>query len=349
MTSSVLTGASLKGVVACTPDTIFDNERDTEDFDPVEVKKVVAMAGVKERRVVDQQTCSSDLCRQAAEVLLAKLNWPAETVDVLIFVTQTPDYFLPSTASLLHRDLQLSTACAAFDVGLGCSGYPYGLWLASMMVQTGSARRILLLHGETPSRFTHPQDRSTVLLFGDAGSATAIEADGDERWGFCLHSDGQGYDDLIIPGRGFRQPSPENDRDNYLHMDGKGLFNFTVQKVPALIEDTLTLMQMSVEDIDAFLFHQSNQFIMRHIAKKCQLPMDKIPIILGEFGNSGGPSVPLTMVKCYQDKVLENPQQIMLLGYGVGLSWGSAVVCINADTQFVHTEYRCNGVSESLL
>lgn len=339
MTTAILSGVSLQGVATCVPDRVFDNIADSDNFDPQEVKKVVTIAGIKQRRVVDDNTCSSDLCLQAGKQLLERLQWSPDSIDTLIFVTQTPDYFLPSTASLLHRDLGLPVSCAAFDVGLGCSGYPYALWLASMMIQTGGATRVLVMHGETPSLITYPMDRATALLFGDAGSATALEREGDDQWGFSLHSDGQGYQDLIIPGRGFREPRPENDRDNYLHMNGTNLFNFTIQKVPLLIQDTLTLMGKEIDDIDAFIFHQSNQFMMRHIAKKSALPAEKTPIILGTYGNAGGPSVPLTMTLHYLDKELASAETAMLLGYGVGLSWGSALLSVKPETVFLHSEY----------
>ncbi len=339
MTTAILSGVSLQGVATCVPDKVFDNIKDSDNFDPQEVKKVVTIAGIKQRRVVDDNTCSSDLCLKAGKQLLERLEWSPDSIDTLIFVTQTPDYFLPGTASLLHRDLGLPMSCAAFDVGLGCSGYPYALWLASMMIQTGAARRVLVMHGETASLFTYPGDRATALLFGDAGSATALEREGDDSWGFSLHSDGQGYRDLMIPGRGFRDPRPEDDRDNYLHMNGANLFNFTIQKVPLLIQDTLTLMDKNIDDIDAFIFHQSNQFMMLHIARKVGLPAEKTPIILGKYGNSGGPSVPLTMTQHYADKKLEFDETAMLLGYGVGLSWGSALLKVKPETVFLHCEY----------
>lgn len=339
MTAAILKGSRLKGVSTCVPDRVFNNVKDSDNFDPQEVKKVVTIAGIKQRRVVDDKTCSSDLCLQAGKQLLDSLEWSPDSIDALIFVTQTPDYFLPSTSSLLHRDLELPMSCAAFDVGLGCSGYPYGLWLASMMIQTGGAKRVLVMHGETPSLITHPQDRATALLFGDAGSASAIEQDGDDSWGFSLHSDGQGYQDLIIPGRGFREPSPADKRDNYLHMNGANLFNFTIQKVPPLIQDTLDLMDKCIDDINVFIFHQSNQFMMRHIAKKSGLPPEKTPMILGEYGNSGGPSVPMTLGQHYIDKKLTLAETAMLLGYGVGRSWGSALLKIHPDTVFLHSEY----------
>jgi 3-oxoacyl-[acyl-carrier-protein] synthase-3 len=339
MTTAILSGVSLQGVATCVPDKVFDNIKDSDNFDPQEVKKVVTIAGIKQRRIVDDNTCSSDLCLKAGKQLLERLDWSPDSIDTLIFVTQTPDYFLPGTASLLHRDLGLPMSCAAFDVGLGCSGYPYALWLASMMIQTGASRRVLVMHGETASLITYPRDRATALLFGDAGSATALEREGDDSWGFCLHSDGQGYQDLMIPGRGFRNPRPENERDNYLYMNGANLFNFTIQKVPLLIQDTLTLMDKNIEDIDAFIFHQSNQFMMLHIARKTGLPAEKTPIILGKYGNAGGPSVPLTMTQHYTGKKLEFEQTAMLLGYGVGLSWGSALLKVKPETVFLHCEY----------
>jgi 3-oxoacyl-[acyl-carrier-protein] synthase-3 len=338
MTAAVLQGVRLRGVATCTPSKVFDTERDSQDFDPKELKKIVSMVGIKERRIVDDNTCSSDLCLKPAKELLSKLKWEPETVDALIMVTQTPDYFLPSTSCLIHRDLKLSEACATFDVGLGCSGYPYGLWLASMMISSGSVKRALVLHGETPSLITYPQDRATSLLFGDAGSATALEKGGEDKWGFCLHTDGQGYQDLIIPGRAFRTPEPDDDRDKYLHMNGTNLFNFTIKKVPALIEDTLNLMGLEAGDINSFIFHQSNKFMMRHIANKYGLPGEKTPLILDKYGNTGGPSVPLTLSLHYGNNPVSTAQLSMLLGYGVGLSWGSTLLKIYPETQFMHMD-----------
>lgn len=342
MAKARIVGARFAGVATCTPAQVFNNQKDTAQFDPKEVRKVVAMAGVKERRVADDSICSSDLCLQAAKRLLGELSWSPESIDALIFVTQTPDYFLPSTSALIHRDLGLRPACASFDVGLGCSGYPYGLWLGSMMISTGSAKRVLVLHGETPSRFTHPDDRSTFLLFGDAGSATALDvsADKTETWGFCLCTDGSGYDDLIIPAGGFRQRTTDVDRDNYVHMNGGNLFNFTVKRVPELIEETLTLMEMETGQIDMFCFHQSNQFIMKHIAKKSGLPAEKVPIILDKYGNSGGPSVPLTLTQALHWETDHKAQKIMMLGYGVGLSWGSALLNVESTAVLDHSEYN---------
>lgn len=336
MTESIHHNGRIAGVSSCVPARIFDNLADTKDFPQDDVRKVVSMAGVKKRRISDGAICSSDLCLHAATNLLETLAWERDSIDALIMVTQTPDYFLPSTACLIQRDLGLSEHCATFDVGLGCSGYPYGLWLAAMMVNSG-LNRVLLLHGETPSIFTSPDDRSTSMLFGDAGSATAVEKDaGANPWYFKLHTDGAGYDDLIIHAGGFRDRFNNDPRQHCLRMDGGALFNFTVKRVPPLINRTLEMAERKVEDIDYFVFHQSNQFMMKHIAKKCALPAEKIPIILDEFGNSGGPSVPLTLTQGVGKSPITKNLSLMLIGYGVGLSWGSALVSIDPDTRICH-------------
>jgi len=299
------------------------------------------MAGVKTRRVADAKTCSSDLCLAAAKDVLEAIDWTPESIDVLIFVTQSPDYFLPSTACLIHRDLGLSDQCAAFDVGLGCSGYPYALWLASMMLQGPGVKRVLVLHGETPTKFVEHSDRSVALLFGDAGSATAIEASDEqerEKWWFSLHTDGNGSNDLIMEGGGFRERFPEDSSKCFVKMNGTAIFNFTIKRVPAMIEDTLEASGRSKDDIDYFIFHQSNRFIMKHLVRKVGLPIEKVPICIEEFGSAGGPSIPLAITQGGLKRSSSNSLNLLLLGYGVGLSWGSALIQLNPDCRLNHIE-----------
>ena len=333
--------ATIRGITSCVPARCFDNLKETLGFDKDEVEKVVRLAGVKTRHLAADSECSSDLCLAAARNVLGALAWPPESIDGLIMVTQSPDYFLPSTACLLHRDLKLADTCAAFDVGLGCSGYAYGLWLAAMMLQSPGFRRVLLLHGETPARFASQSDRAVALLFGDAGSATAIEAgngDNGNRWWFNLHTDGSGYDHLIIEGGGFRDRFPEDPHKHSVRMKGRGIFNFTITRVPPLIEDTLAAAGISKEQVDYFIFHQSNLFIMRHLAKKCGLPEDRIPLTIGEFGSTGGPSVPLTIANGGLNRPADRSLQLLLLAYGVGLSWGSALVDLPSSAILNHVQ-----------
>lgn len=331
----------IAGVATCTPASRFDNLADTSAFTREEVRKVVGMAGVSARRLADESTCSSDLCTAATRQLLESLGWEPESIDVLIMVTQTPDYLLPSTACVIHGELGLSEQCAAFDVGLGCSGYPYGLWLASMMLQNGHFKRVLLLHGETPGRFSDKGDRSVSLLFGDAGSATALEhvaVDGADDFFFLLHTDGKGFEDMIIEAGGFRKRFSDDPRDYCVKMRGANIFNFSINRVPTLIRDTMEYSRSSMDDIDCFVFHQSNQFIIRHIMNKLGIPASKVPLTLKEFGNTGGPSVPLTMTCGDFARPTDRPMRMMLLGYGVGLSWGAALITLDAEALLRHID-----------
>lgn len=339
------------GIATCVPTRRFDNVVDTTEFAPDEVRKVVGMAGVNARRVVDDATCSSDLCFAAADRLLDELTCDRSTIDVLIMATQTPDYFMPSSSCLLQQRLGLSTTCAAFDLNLGCSAYVYGLWLASSLLSTSGFHKILLLNGETPTRYADRADRSVALLFGDAGSATLLErrepGDDAAEWSFVLHTDGAGSDDLIIRGGGFRDRFSADPRQHHVSMNGSNVFNFTIRVIPPLVRDTLELAGLTKDDVDYFIFHQSNRFIMNHLVKKLGLPAERVPIILEEFGNTGGPSVPLTITQGSLERPIGRALRLMLLGYGVGLSWGSTVLDLDPETHVVHTEWPDHGARSS--
>lgn len=338
MSLSRIDGLRIAGIATCVPARVENNLDPALGFDPDEVRKVVQMAGVRERRVVEPGVTAADLCFEAAEDLLQRLGWERESVSGLIFVTQSPDYFLPSTACMLHQWLGLPDDCAAFDLGLGCSGYPYGLYLAAAMLKGGGHRRILMLHGETPSRFVAPDDQATRLLFSDAGSATALELADDGRAHFCLHTDGSGHAGLIIRGGAFRDRTPADPRDLFLRMDGAGIFNFTIKRVPPLVKDTLAFAGLAIEQVDQFVFHQSNRFIMKHLMKKCGLPEARVPMTIEDNGNCGGPSVAVTLTRSLPAQ-RERTQKLMLLGYGVGLSWGAAVVDVDPQATLLHRDY----------
>jgi 3-oxoacyl-[acyl-carrier-protein] synthase-3 len=341
MAVSQTPGARIRGIVSSVPSRRFDNRTDTTAFAADDVEKVVRMAGVKSRHVAGDHLCSSDLCLAAGRDLLRQIEWAPATIDAVICVTQTPDYLLPSTSCLLHRWLELPDTCAAFDVGLGCSGYPYGLWLAAMMVQNPGIRRVLLFHGETPTRFSDEADRAVALLFGDAGSATAIESVPDHPsrpWWFSLHTDGTGWRDLIIEGGGFRSRFPTRRRDHFVTMEGANVFNFTIKRIPPLIQETLAASGLPQDQIDYFIFHQSNRFIMKHLARKAAITDERMPSTIETFGSAGGPSVPLTITRGGLVRPTDRPLTLMLLGYGVGLSWGSALIDLGPDAFLGHVE-----------
>jgi len=338
MSRSTIEGFRIAGVATCLPSRVADNLDPASGFDPDEVRKVVQMAGVRERRVVDAGVTAADLSFEAAERLLDQLGWARDSITGLIFVTQSPDYFLPSTSCMLHQWLGLSDECAAFDMGLGCSGYPYGLYLGAAMLKAGGQQRILMLHGETPSRFVDPGDHATTLLFSDSGSATALELDPAGRGHFCLNTDGSGHAGLIIRGGAFRDRTPADPRDLALRMDGAAIFNFTIKRVPPLVSAALAQSGCQVGDIDSFVFHQSNRFMMKHLMKKCGLPEERVPLTLEDSGNCGGPSVAVAMTRRLPAQ-RERSLKLMLLGYGVGLSWGAAVVDLDPQAPLLHGDY----------
>jgi len=341
MAKSRITGTRIAGIATSVPRHVFNNLEERTEFTEEEVRKVVGLAGVTHRRVASPTTCSSDLCLAAAQKILDRLAWKPETVDALIMVTQSPDYMLPSTACVLQQRLGLSVECAVFDVGLGCSGYPYGIWLASMMLNNGGLRRVLVLHGETPTRFSDKSDRSVYLLFGDSGSATALEAVGaseSKPWFFQLNSDGSGYTDMIIEAGGFRNRFSDDPQKYCVRMNGANIFNFTIKRVPELIKATHLLSQTDIADIDYYIFHQSNHFIIKHLINKLKIPSAKAPVILKDFGNTGGPSVPLTITQAGLNRPADRPLALMLLGYGVGLSWGAALVDLDSEAILDHVE-----------
>jgi 3-oxoacyl-[acyl-carrier-protein] synthase-3 len=254
MSRHSIAGFRIAGIASCVPSRVENNLADDLGFDPGEVRKVVQMAGVRERRIVDAGVTASDLCFEAAESLLERLGWERDSISGLILVTQSPDYFLPSTSCMLHQWLGLPDSCAAFDVGLGCSGYPYGLYLAATMLRAGGHQRILMLHGETPSRFVAPDDQATRLLFSDAGSRRP-------PWRLATVSAGTSACTPTAAGtrpdharRAFRDASRRIPRDLWLRMDGAGIFNFTIKRAAA--DQGLARAVGRTVDIDAFVFHQ---------------------------------------------------------------------------------------------
>ncbi|MEH1777609.1 MAG: ketoacyl-ACP synthase III [Nostoc sp.] len=326
----------IAGVVACLPANQISNDYFTEKFGADAVKDVVKMIGVDHRRWVEEGVSTADLCYQAAESLLSGLDWQRESIDALIFVSQTPDYRLPATACSLHGRLGLQPSCLAFDINLGCSAYPYGLWLGLNMIQAGAIKRILLAVGDTISKAISPSDRSTVMLFGDAGTVTALEycENSSNDAFFILGTDGKGSHNLIIPRGAFKDYSLSNDprlegKDpNCLYMDGSEIFTFTMQTVPPLISSTIEFSGCKVDDFDAFLFHQANQFILKHLIKKAKLPIDRVPMNINKFGNTSSASIPLLMTDSLANLLQERSASLAMFSFGVGYSWASAAITV---------------------
>lgn len=303
-------------------------------------RKFMAMTGIRSRRRAQPGQCTSDLACAAAERILDELGWDRSSVDLLVLVTQSPDYAIPATAIVLQDRLQLSRGCAAFDINLGCSGYTYGIATAGGMMRGMGARRALVLVGDTSSRGVPPSEaESRPPLFGDAGTATALEYDEQAPPMFIdLQSDGSGKEAIIQRRGASRLPHTEETFrhgvdefgcivvDNDFVLDGIEVFNFSVREVPPAVRELLEYASTELEAVDAFVFHQANKMINDVLRKKLKLPAEKVPGTLAEYGNTSSATVPLTMVSELGAQLRGGPMTLLLCGFGVGLSWGT-VLC----------------------
>lgn len=321
------------------PRSIRSLDDDAAVFGREAVEKIAANTGIISRRWAGEGLCASDLCESAAHSLLSELGWAPESVDLLVFISQTGDHPLPATACLLHGRLGLSKSAAAFDIGLGCSGYSYALWAAASLMSTSDAHRALVLVGDTLTKTISPRDRALVPLFGDAGTATALERDPDGMpMHFVTGTDGSGASFLMIPAGGSRLPITEstNERteresgnvrsDQDLFMDGSSIFSFTLREVPAMVRELLEYSGTPPDDISAWVFHQANKFMMDHLRRRVKAPEDRFVIDLADWGNTSSPSIALALTTSLRERLSTEPMTLLLAGFGVGLSWSSAII-----------------------
>jgi len=329
----------ISGIAAAVPKHVINNYEHDLYFKKEDIKEIVEKIGVKERRFTDENTCSSDLCFAAAEELIAGMNINRDEIDLLIFISQTPDYRMPATSILLQERLKLPNSTIAFDISLGCSAFLYGLTVAYSMIAAGAVKKALVLDGETRSKVYSQKDRKTAFLFGDAGVAALIEK--NEKFGkswFSLNSDGSRESLIKIPAGGYRNmSSPEtlmekivdeygNIRsDEHGYMNGADVFNFVLREVPKDFNRLVEYSGIDLSSVDHFVFHQANSYINGFIAKKLKLPEDKIPSTIEKFGNTSSVSIPITIVSELKNK-LQGRKRLLLSGFGVGLSWGTAVI-----------------------
>lgn len=310
------------------------------------VQRIKKTVGIDRRRVVEPEVTTADLCCYAAERLLEASSVEKDSIDAIICVTQTPDYWLPCNATLIHGRMGFRNSCACFDISMGCSGYVYGLWIAGSMVESGGFKRVLLLVGDTVSKFVNPRDLTTSSLFGDAGSATLVEhQEREDPSCFVLNTDGSGYDALIIPSGGYRSPrneqnaQPKEDAEGNwrsecdLHMKGGDVFNFTIREVPKSILELLEYSKVNKDAVDYFFMHQANRYILTNIAKRLKVPVEKMPCdVVSKYGNQSSASIPCVMAETLGEASGDS-LKVVLSGFGVGLSWASAV--LNLDPSVV--------------
>jgi 3-oxoacyl-[acyl-carrier-protein] synthase-3 len=338
MAQTAVSGIQIAGVASAVPATLWNNSETVAAFGEDEVKRISRSAGIVKRHVSNGSLCTTDLCYAAAKKLLENLSWDPESVNLLVLVSQTNDYCIPASSCVMHQRLGLSSRCAAFDLGMGCSGYVYGLWVVSSMLAATGMKRGLLLVGDTIPRLTSPLDRSTALLFGDAGTATALQR--DENTGsinFSLGTDGKGWPNLLIPASGCRIPKStqtsvqnkaEGNNSRSLEnvcMNGAEIFAFTIAEVPPLVGGLLETRGWQAVDVDYFVFHQANKFMLTHLATKMGLPMTKLPLSLSDYGNTSCASIPVTLTTM-RESLQTAPRKLLMAGFGVGYSWAGCTL-----------------------
>lgn len=328
------------GVSACVPKQKEDNSQiypKWGDYD-----SFIASTGIKSHRVAPSNITTCDLCYESAKKLITELQWNKDEIDALIFVSQTPDYVLPPTSCILQEKLELSQNCYTLDVSLGCSGWVYGLSVITSLMQNGTIKKGLLLVGDTISKLCSKEDKSTYPLFGDAGSATALVYNQNASpFYFNLHTDGTGYNSIIVKDGGYRNPVSESslrsklvsegiERNSLnLELDGMNVFSFGITKVPKCINELVEHFNLDKEKTDLFVFHQANKFMNEKICKKLKLDKEKTPLSLDDFANTSCASIPLTLVTRCQENLKNTSQSLIACGFGVGLSWGGVALKSN--------------------
>ena len=342
MSFVTVNNVSVKGIAACVPLKVINNNSYMHVTE-LERELFIKTTGIRERRVADDSISTSDMCFEPANQIIDKLNWDKNDIDVVIMVTQSPDYFIPGSAVILQHKLGLKKTCLAFDINLGCSGYVYGLYVLSNLLSAGQLKKGLLLVGDKSTVSTAYTDKSAYPLFGDAGSATALEFDDKaSTMYFNLSSDGSGKDAIIIEHGGSRHGIKDDTFDlvdiepgvsrakRHLKLDGIDIFNFALREVPANVNELYNLSQKDMAETDYFVFHQANKLINESVRKKLKITdISKVPYSINQYGNTSSASIPLTMVTELSEQLSNNKNTVCLCGFGVGYSWGSSIIDFN--------------------
>jgi 3-oxoacyl-[acyl-carrier-protein] synthase-3 len=316
--------ARIGGIAYHLPEPVLTNQQLSQEYPEWSVEDISSKTGICERRIAAAGECSSDLGVKATEKLFASGACSPSDTDFILLCTQSPDYFLPTTACVMQQRLGVPTTAGALDFNLGCSGFVYGLGLAKGLIETGQARRLLLITAETYSKFVAKDDRSTRTIFGDGAAATLIEAtesDSEFIAAPVYGTDGRGAKNLIVERGAMRSPG-----EPVLKMAGPDIFTFTIQRIPSLVKDTLDKSQLSLDQIDLFVFHQANRYMLEHLRKKLAVPQDKFFLFLENCANTVSSTIPIALFEAEKAGKLKRGDVVMLVGFGVGYSWGACVV-----------------------
>lgn len=332
--------AFIKAISYYLPQEVLSNEDISRNFPEWSTEKIAQKVGITERHIAGKDETAGDMAFLAAEKLFSEHHIDRQDVDFVILCTQSPDYFLPSTSCVLQNKLRLRTNIGAFDFNLGCSGYIYGLAIAKGLIIAGIAKNVLLLTSETYTKYLHPLDKGNQTIFGDAATATLVSTNG---WGeigeFVLGTDGAGAENLIVKSGATRHPHPYNDlyideggnpiSSDHLYMNGGEIFTFTIEKVPALISETLLKNKLIHSEIALYVLHQANKYILDFLRKKMSISPEKYYLNMERVGNTVSSTIPIALVNSMA-KLSKNNNNILLAGFGVGLSWGATIIkCCN--------------------
>ena len=321
--------ARIAGIEYALPLRVEENSALQAENPDWDLEKIYQKTGVARRYLAAPEQTAADLCVEAAEKLFASGIARREEIGALLFCTQSPDYALPTTACVLQDRLGLSTRTLAFDFNLGCSGFVYGLAIASALIESGLAERVLLLCGETYTKYISPDDRTCRPIFSDGGSAALIERSDRPMIGpFDLGTDGSGSCNLMVPNSGARREPDGGGRSvsDRLKMDGPSVFMFTLAAVPQNVRDLLKKAEVSEEAVDLFVFHQASRVVLDSIAENLALPPGKMVRDLDQVGNTVSATIPIALGRAQQQGKLRPGQRLLLCGFGVGYSWGSCLV-----------------------
>jgi 3-oxoacyl-[acyl-carrier-protein] synthase-3 len=330
-----MTKTYIKAISYYLPEKIFSNADLVKDFPEWSVEKVASKIGISERHIVENNECASDLAFNAAKKMFVEHSVNPQDIDFILLCTQSPDYFLPTTACILQNRLGISTKAGALDFNLGCSGYIYGLSLAKGLICGGIANNVLLLTAETYSKFIHPKDKGNRTIFGDGASATFVSTEGfAEIKNFSLGTDGRGAENLIVKTGCLKNSNKLNDisfdsegnpiSSDHLYMNGSEIFNFTLENVPLLVEATLQKNNLIKEEINMFVFHQANKYMMNFLRKKIKIEEEKFYYCLEKFGNTVSSTIPIALYEAHKENKLNG--LVLLAGFGVGYSWGGVIL-----------------------
>lgn len=327
----------IKAISYYLPDTVVTNEQLVKEFPEWSVEKVAKKVGVNNRHIAAPDETAGDLAEKAARKLFKEYEIDPATIDFVLLCTQSPDYHLPPTACLLQNKLGIPTSAGAFDYDLGCSGCIYGMAIAKGLIMAGIARNVLLLTAETYSKYLHLKDKGNRSIFGDGAAACLISSEGKAEIGeFCLGTDGSGAQKLIVMTGSARHPKKDGRSyvdieghmkyDDYLYMDGGGIFNFTLDTVPPMIKNLLEKNNLKDEEIDKYVFHQANKFMLNTLRKVCLIPKDKFYVNLENTGNTVSSTILIALKQCLESGGISEGMKIMIAGFGVGLSWGGTIL-----------------------